>query len=181
MFMHGAPVTSNAEIAGGACTDRSGSSRPTQGTDMFTQPDSRRRSPRHSAIDRLRHAFAASLLAGSAGVLAQEAREEMDEVIVTGSRLVRSDLSAPSPTTVIPEDAVRLSGDTTVEAVLNELPQLSAGNNSSVNSAGGSGVLTANLRGLGSTRTLTLVNGRRFIPANGAGSVDLATIPNALV
>jgi outer membrane receptor protein involved in Fe transport len=65
--------------------------------------------------------------------------------------------------------------------VLNELPQLSAGNNSSVNSAGGSGVLTANLRGLGATRTLTLVNGRRFIPANGAGSVDLSTIPNALV
>jgi iron complex outermembrane receptor protein len=148
---------------------------------MFTQPGFRRRSPRHSVVDRLRYAFVACLLAGSGDVLAQDAREEMDEVIVTGSRLVRSDLSAPSPTTVIPEDAVRLSGDTTVEAVLNELPQLSAGNNSSVNSAGGSGVLTANLRGLGSTRTLTLVNGRRFIPANGAGSVDLATIPNALV
>ena len=100
---------------------------------------------------------------------------------MTGSRLVRSDLSAPSPTTVINEEAVQLSGDTTVEAVINELPQLSAGNNSSVNSAGGSGVLTANLRGLGATRTLTLVNGRRFIPANGAGSVDLATIPTALV
>ena len=65
--------------------------------------------------------------------------------------------------------------------MINELPQLSAGNNSSVNSAGGSGVLTANLRGLGAARTLTLVNGRRFIPANGAGSVDLATIPTALV
>jgi iron complex outermembrane receptor protein len=112
---------------------------------------------------------------------AQQAQEAMDEVVVTGSRLVRSDLSAPSPTAVITEDAVQLSGDATVESVLNELPQLSAGNNSSVNSAGGSGVLTANLRGLGATRTLTLVNGRRFIPANGAGSVDLATIPNALV
>ena len=76
---------------------------------------------------------------------------------------------------------MQLSGDTTVEAVINELPQLSAGNNSSVNSAGGSGVLTANLRGLGAARTLTLVNGRRFIPANSAGSVDLATIPTALV
>src|SRR5688572_24174189 len=152
-----------------------------RGTDMFTQPDFRRRSPRHSAVDRLRYAFVACLLAGSGDVLAQDAREEMDEVIVTGSRLVRSDLSAPSPTTVIDEDVVQLSGDVTVERVLYELPQLSAGNNSSVNSAGGSGVLTANLRGLGATRTLTLVNGRRFIPANGAGSVDLATIPSALV
>jgi iron complex outermembrane receptor protein len=118
---------------------------------------------------------------GTSSALAQEPKQEMDEVIVTGSRLVRSDLSAPSPTAVITEEAVQMSGDTTVEAVLNELPQISAGNNSSVNSAGGSGVLTANLRGLGATRTLTLVNGRRFIPANGAGSVDLSTIPNALV
>jgi iron complex outermembrane recepter protein len=127
------------------------------------------------------HALGGVLLVFGGVAMAQEQQQELDEVVVTGSRLVRSDLSAPSPTTVIAEDAVQLSGDTTVEAVLNELPQLSAGNNSSVNSAGGSGVLTANLRGLGATRTLTLVNGRRFIPANGAGSVDLSTIPNALV
>ena len=109
------------------------------------------------------------------------AQETLTEVVVTGSRLVRSDLSAPSPTTVLGQDLVQLSGDTTLETVLNELPQLSAGTNSSVNSSGGSGVLTANLRGLGAPRTLTLVNGRRFIPANGAGNVDLATIPSALV
>jgi iron complex outermembrane recepter protein len=124
-----------------------------------------------------------AILAAPQYVVAQDTAQQqtLAEVVVTGSRLVRSDLSAPSPTTVINEDAVQLSGDTTVEAVINELPQLSAGNNSSVNSAGGSGVLTANLRGLGAERTLTLVNGRRFIPANGAGSVDLATIPTALV
>lgn len=109
------------------------------------------------------------------------AQSSDDEIVVTGSRLVRSDLSAPSPTTVLPADLVQLSGDTTIEGVINELPQLSAGNTSSVNSGGGSGVLTANLRGLGANRTLTLVNGRRFIPANGSGNVDLATIPNALV
>jgi iron complex outermembrane recepter protein len=125
--------------------------------------------------------FGVLLLAAGSLACGQEPTQEMEQVVVTGTRLVRSDLSAPSPTTVINEDAVQLSGDATVESVLNELPQLSAGNNSSVNSAGGSGVLTANLRGLGATRTLTLVNGRRFIPANGAGSVDLATIPNALV
>src|SRR5690606_41305575 len=48
------------------------------------------------------------------------------------------------------------------------------------NNGGGSGVLTANLRGLGATRTLTLVNGRRFTPANSDGVVDLASIPDAL-
>lgn len=128
----------------------------------------------------LRGMAALAIAAAPQYVLAQESTT-LAEVVVTGSRLVRSDLSAPSPTTVINQDAVQLSGDTTVESVINELPQLSAGNNSSVNSAGGSGVLTANLRGLGPARTLTLVNGRRFIPANSAGSVDLATIPTALV
>jgi iron complex outermembrane recepter protein len=122
----------------------------------------------------------AALVAAAAH--AQEAeREEVASITVTGSRIGRPELSAPSPTTVVSQDMLQLSGDTTVETVLNELPQLSAGINSSVNSGGGSGVLTANLRGLGATRTLTLVNGRRFIPANGAGNVDLATIPSALV
>ena len=55
-------------------------------------------------------------------LIAQE-QETLAEVVVTGSRLVRSDLSAPSPTTVINQDLVQLSGDTTVEAVINELPQ----------------------------------------------------------
>jgi iron complex outermembrane recepter protein len=147
---------------------------------MSSQQYSARRTPRIS-VPRAFIGVLLGLCAAAGAARAQEPTTVMDEVVVTGSRLVRSDLSAPSPTTVIPADAVALSGDATVEQVLNELPQLSAGNNSSVNSAGGSGVLTANLRGLGATRTLTLVNGRRFIPANGAGSVDLATIPNALV
>jgi iron complex outermembrane recepter protein len=149
----------------------------------MSQKPTRRRAWRHSATHLwFAGVFAAiGLLAMAMPAAAQQPKQELEEVIVTGSRLVRSDLSAPSPTTVINEEAVRLSGDATVEKVLNELPQLSAGNNSQVNSAGGSGVLTANLRGLGASRTLTLVNGRRFIPANGAGSVDLTTIPNALV
>ena len=149
---------------------------------MSRQLNTKRRSSGVSSVATTLNGVAAwTILTGSAVAVAQETPQRVEEIVVTGSRLVRSDLSAPSPTTVISDVAVQLSGDTTVEAVINELPQLSAGTNSSVNSAGGSGVLTANLRGLGDTRTLTLVNGRRFIPANGAGSVDLATIPNALV
>ena len=123
---------------------------------------------------------AASVLAMlSAGVM-ENAYAQDDTVVVTGSRLVRSDLSAPSPTTVVGEDALELSGDPTVESVLYEFPQLAAGNTSTVGAGGGSGVLEANLRALGATRTLVLVNGRRFIPANGDGTVDLATIPGGL-
>ena len=104
-----------------------------------------------------------------------------DEIVVTGSRLIRPDLSAPSPVTVVGEQTLKLSGNVTIEKTLNQFPQLGQGNTSSVNNGGGSGILTANLRGLGATRTLTIVNGRRFIAANSAGSVDLGSIPDALV
>ena len=117
--------------------------------------------------------------------LGQEVRPQNvtggDEIVVTGSRLIRPDLSAPSPVTVVGEQNVKLSGNVTLDRTLNEFPQLGQGNTASVNNGGGSGILTANLRGLGATRTLTLVNGRRFIAANSAGSVDLASIPDALI
>ncbi len=124
--------------------------------------------------------IAAALAAGApTSVMAQDEAE--DVVIVTGSRLARTDLSAPSPTVVVGSDAIANSGDVTVESLLYEYPQLAAGNTSQVNANGGQGILTANLRALGPTRTLVLVNGRRFVPAGSAGSVDLGTIPRALV
>ena len=84
---------------------------------MFSQDRVARRTPRISAVQ-----TTAALVAGICAVGAAQAQEpaQMEEVIVTGSRLVRSDLSAPSPTTVIPEDVVQLSGDATVESELNE-------------------------------------------------------------
>ncbi|MCD9085249.1 TonB-dependent receptor [Stenotrophomonas sp. SY1] len=106
---------------------------------------------------------------------------KLDTVMVTGSRLIRTDLDAPSPTTMVTREDIQAAGSATIETVLNEFPQLAAGNTSSVNNGGGSGVLTANLRGLGANRTLTLVNGRRFMPADSDGVVDLASIPDALI
>lgn len=103
------------------------------------------------------------------------------DIVVTGSRLQRTDLTAPSPITIVGQEDVQLSGNLTLEKTMNEFPQLASGNTSTVNNGGGAGVLTANLRGLGETRTLTLVNGRRFIPANANGSVDLTSIPDALI
>lgn len=104
-----------------------------------------------------------------------------EAIVVTGSRLTRPDLTSPSPLTVIGESEFKLTGNVTIEKTLNEFPQLASGNTSTVNNGGGAGVLTANLRGLGATRTLVLVNGRRFIPADSAGNVDLSSIPDALI
>lgn len=115
-----------------------------------------------------------------------EASSEVGTVVITGSRIRRTDLEAPSPVAVVSQEQLRASGNVTVENTLNELPQISAGMNSQTNANGGpngsaSGVLSANLRALGATRTLVLVNGRRYISANQDGIVDLASIPDALV
>jgi outer membrane receptor protein involved in Fe transport len=115
----------------------------------------------------------------SPSALAQE--EEIEEVVVTGSRLVRNDLNAASPVVVISDDQIRSAGNVTIEETLNEMPQLASDNTSSVNSGGGSGILTANLRGLDAVRTLVLVNGRRFAPADARGLTDLSSIPDALI
>lgn len=106
---------------------------------------------------------------------------EIEEIVVTGSRLIRTDLSAPSPIVTIDSDTLRYSGNFTLEQTLNQYPQLQVDVTSQTNARGGAGVLSANLRALGPTRTLVLVNGRRFAPANTDGLVDLATIPDPLV
>jgi outer membrane receptor protein involved in Fe transport len=135
---------------------------------------------------RLRRALLATTLLcvplSASPAFAQTASDaEPEELVITGSRLIRNDLSAPSPVSVVSEENIKLSGNVTLEKTLNQMPQLGQGNTTSVNNGGGSGVLAANLRGLGATRTLTIVNGRRFIAANSAGSVDLGSIPDALV
>lgn len=126
----------------------------------------------------------AAFMAASAGAQeAPAAPEAVDTVVVTGSRIKRTDLSAVSPVAVVGTDEVRDSGNVTIENTLSELPQIAAGVNSqtNANAGGGSGVLSANLRALGATRTLVLVNGRRYISANQDGIVDLASVPDMLV
>ena len=80
-------------------------------------------------------ALAAPAIASSPSALAQS-EEAIEEVVVTGSRLVRRDLNAPSPVVVISEALIRTAGNVTIEETLNEMPQLASDNTSSVNSGG---------------------------------------------
>jgi outer membrane cobalamin receptor len=118
--------------------------------------------------------------------LAQEtaspAASATEEVIVTGSRLRRDrDFVAVSPVQTIDLAQIQSSGNATLAELVNDYPQLVPDNTSVSNQSGGTGVLAANLRALGPVRTLVLVDGRRFIPANETGLTDLATIPDMLV
>jgi outer membrane receptor protein involved in Fe transport len=110
----------------------------------------------------------------------QEARETVEEIVVTGSRIPRRDFTSPSPMTTVDQLELRLAGVTNVEDTLNTLPQVVPDLGRATNNPG-NGTATVNLRGLGTNRSLVLLNGRRFIPTDTFGSVDLNNIPSALI
>jgi len=104
----------------------------------------------------------------------------LEEVVVTGSRIKRADLSSVSPVSIVGAEEFRLSGNLNVEQKLAELPQTLPSFGPSSNNPG-DGTARVDLRGLGTSRTLVLVNGRRYIPATQSGVVDLNTIPGSLI
>ena len=107
--------------------------------------------------------------------------DEIEEVVVTGSRLKRQDYIAISPITTVDSDLIEMSGNPTLEDTVNMFPQLNPDTTGASNQSGGDGVLAADLRGLGAVRTLMLVDGKRFIPASVTGLSDMAVIPDMLV
>jgi iron complex outermembrane recepter protein len=106
--------------------------------------------------------------------------EEQGAIVVTGSRIQRRDLTSTSPLAVIQDEEFKLSGAVNVEQVINTLPQVIPGTTAFSNNPGG-GFATLDLRGLGSTRTLVLVNGRRYVFFDTSQRVDLNTIPQFLL
>ncbi len=132
----------------------------------------------------------AGLLSLSAAPLAiaQDADEEearQDTVLVTGSRIARTDLLAASPVTTVDAQSLDIAGATNVQDILNELPATGVPALTDTNSnftLNGGGVNLVNLRNLGSTRTLVLVNNRRHVGGvAGSPAVDLNMIPSTLI
>ena len=105
---------------------------------------------------------------------------ELEEIVVTGSRISRPGFQSASPIMVVNAEQISFSGEQTVEEVLNEIPQLSPAETSTTNN-GGSGLATLNLRDLGAQRTLVMVNGRRMVATDARGRVDVNNIPLALI
>src|SRR5688500_11479443 len=126
-----------------------------------------------------------ALLAGGAGsAYAQDTG--LEEITVTGSRIVRRDLDAASPIMTIDSDRLENSSTISIESVLNQMPQFVPDNTQFDSPTVGSGAITpgiasVNLRGIGANRTLVLIDGRRAQPANATLVVDLNTIPSAAI
>jgi outer membrane receptor protein involved in Fe transport len=105
-----------------------------------------------------------------------------EEILVTGSRVRRKDLTTPAPVTVISREQIQASSATNIGDFLQLIPEQGGGTNTQVNN-GGDGETQISLRNLGVNRTLVLVDGKRFvIGGSGAGlGVDLNSIPTAAV
>lgn len=110
----------------------------------------------------------------------------LEEVTVTGSRIVRRDFSAPSPIMTVDSSRLEQSSTLSIESVLNQMPQFTPAGTQFVSGGQSSpttslGIASVNLRGIGTNRTLVLVDGRRPQPSNAALVVDLNTIPAAAI
>lgn len=100
---------------------------------------------------------------------------DVERIQVTGSRIKRTDMETASPVSVFDAEAIEASGFTTMEKFIHNLPSMNGAMNGSNVNNGSGGSASANLRGLGSARTLILINGRRY------ASGDLNAIPMAMV
>ncbi|MEM8561083.1 MAG: TonB-dependent receptor [Pseudomonadota bacterium] len=108
---------------------------------------------------------------------------ELEEVVVTGSRIVRKNLVSSSPVVQVDAEQILLTGTTRVEDLVKNLPQVYSGQNSTQQN-GSTGTATINLRNLGDERTLVLINGRRMpagSPIQGGIGADIDQIPGALI
>ncbi len=123
-----------------------------------------------------------TVLTGAAAAFAVPAfaQDSEDEIVVTGSRIAREDLAAPSPVQTVSSEQLTLTNTVNTEQFLNTLPQVVPAFDSTSNNPG-NGTATVSLRGLGAARTLVLVDGSRFVASGPGGVVDLNSIPAALV
>src|SRR5678810_34217 len=135
----------------------------------------------HTCIRRaVRCALVTSAAAAAAGP-AFAADQTIQQVVVTGSRIAQPNLETTSPVTQVTADDIAVQGVTRVEDLITQLPQAFAAQNATVSNAS-TGTATVNLRGLGSNRTLVLIDGRRM-PYGGVtnSAADLNQIPTAMV
>ena len=135
-----------------------------------------------SATRQLLMGSAVCALAGGLQSTALAQDEALEEIQVTGSRISRTTMDTPTPvTTITADDLAAMAPGNLIESLI-QMPQFY--NNmtpETVNGGQNSGGSNINLRGAGSNRTLTLLNGRRVVPSNRFGNVDVNLFPEDLL
>ena len=107
------------------------------------------------------------------------------EIIVTGSRITTSGFQAPTPTSVIGAEQLAVNAQPNIFTTIAQLPSLQGSSGTTTNtfstSSGQQGLSSFSLRGLGTIRTLTLIDNQRVVPANVTGVPDVSLFPQLLV
>jgi outer membrane receptor protein involved in Fe transport len=116
---------------------------------------------------------------------APEPASGIEEVLITGTRIVRDGYQSPTPLTVIGEEDLDLAAPANVADFVNTLPSVMGSTTPMTSggsvSAGGAGLNAVNLRNLGVNRTLVLLDGQRSVPSAVSGAVDVNTFPQGLI
>ncbi len=113
--------------------------------------------------------------------MAQEASpEKLERIEITGSRIKSVGAESSSPITSVGKEDISIKQPVAVEELVRGLPSAYPAIGPNVNN-GSNGTASIDLRGLGSNRTLVLINGRRIVPATLGGVVDTNTIPVSLL
>ena len=106
--------------------------------------------------------------------------DDVEEVVITGTRIQSNDFELNSPVASVSAAQIAETNTINIESLLNQLPQIIPASDRSSNNPG-SGAATISLRGLGTTRTLILVDGKRVVPTFQGGTVDINNIPTAMI
>ncbi|KQW83235.1 TonB-dependent receptor plug domain-containing protein [Brevundimonas sp. Root1279] len=127
-----------------------------------------------------------ALALSATSVAAQDAQpqpqaDSVDDIVVTGSRIARQNYASTSPMVTVDNEDFQATGSVTIDTLINDLPQFVPSINSTSNNPSNGGQANINLRGLGTQRTLVLMNGRRVVPSNSDGTVDVNIIPTPLI
>ena len=104
---------------------------------------------------------------------------DAQDIIVTGSRIARSTFETPTPVTAITSKQLEEKAATTVTDLLNDIPALRP--NQTAGSGRNIGVSNFNMRALGASRTLVLLDGQRLMNSSPVGGFDLNVLPAALI
>jgi outer membrane receptor protein involved in Fe transport len=130
----------------------------------------------------------ALLSTGAAGAVLQAPPavaqdNDLEQVVVTGSRIRRVDAETASPVFVLDKNTIAESGVNTIGDLVQQIPSISgAATNPAVNNGGGTGASNVELRGLGVERTLVLLNGRRMGNVDNINNaVDINILPAAMI
>ncbi len=126
---------------------------------------------------------------GAPGAYAAEAQTaqapQVEEIVVTGSRVVRDGYEAPTPVSVVGVEALQNTATSNLADTINQLPVLQGSTTpattATLTTSGLGAINGLNLRGLGTTRTLVLLNGQRTVGSILTGVVDVSELPQHLI